>query len=119
MKDFRDLKVWHKAHQLALATYRGTADFPSEERYGLTSQLRRGAVSIASNIAEGCGRATDPDFARCLSIAAGSASEVEYQLLLSFDLNLLDEAHYRDLSTRVTEVKRMITSLIQALKADR
>jgi four helix bundle protein len=81
MKDFRHSQVWEKAHHLTLAVYRATASFPSEERYGVTSQLRRGATSIASNIAAGCGRATDPDFPRCLDIAAGSASEVEYQLV--------------------------------------
>jgi four helix bundle protein len=119
MKDFRDLKVWHKAHQATLAIYRDTVSFPTEERYGLTSQLRRGATSIASNIAEGCGRGTDADFARCLNIAAGSASEVEYQLLLSRDLKLLSELRYRELTDRVTEVKRMLASLIQTLRADR
>jgi len=116
MKDFRDLKVWHKAHQAVVAIYTHTASFPTEERYGLTSQLRRAATSIASNIAEGCGRATDADFARCLNIAAGSASEVEYQLLLAHDLRLLDEPKYRALTDRVTEVKRMLASLIRTLR---
>jgi len=118
MKDFRDLLVWDKAHQLALDVYRATGRFPDHERYGLTSQLRRGASSIASNIAEGCGRATDADFARFLTIAAGSASEVEYQLLLSNDLELLDKDSYHELADRVVEVKRMLTSLIQKLRAD-
>jgi four helix bundle protein len=103
----------------AFSFQQSAAPFPAEERYGLTSQLRRGATSIASNIAEGCGRSTDPDFARCLDIAAGSASEVEYQLLLAHDLTFLDLAHYRDLSGRVVEVKRMLASLIQTLRADR
>ena len=97
MKDFRNLQVWQKAHELTLALYRSTVSFPTEEPYGLTSQLRRGATSIGSNIAEGCGRATDPDFARCLDIAAGSASEVEYQLLLAHHLQLVGPKHYRDL----------------------
>lgn len=119
MKDFRSLQVWKKAHQLALVTYRATVRFPAEERYGLTSQLRRGATSIASNIAEGCGRATDLDFARCLDIAAGSAAEVEYQLLLAHDLEILEAHPYRDLSTRVVEVKRMLSALIQKLRAQK
>jgi four helix bundle protein len=119
MKDFRSLQVWEKAHQLALTMYRATVTFPTEERYGLTSQLRRGAASIASNIAEGCGRATDLDFARCLDNATGSASEVEYQLLLAHDLVLLDPDRYRDLHGRVVEVKRMLSALIQTLRAHR
>src|SRR5262249_23193075 len=108
---------WDKAHQLTLSVYRATAAFPAEERYGLMSQLRRGAASIASNIAEGCGRATDPDFARCLDIAVGSASEVEYQLLLAPDLSFLADDSYRDLQDRVTEVKRMLAALIQTLRS--
>ena len=119
MKDFRNLQVWEKAHQLTLAMYRATVSFPTEERYGLTSQLRRGATSIASNIAEGCGRGTDPDFARCLDIAVGSASEVEYQLLLAHDLELLDPQLFHGLSARVIEVKRMLSALTQTLRADR
>src|SRR5512134_1154325 len=103
MKDFRSLQVWQKAHQLTLAVYRATVSFPTDERYGLTSQLRRGSTSVASNIAEGCGRGTDPDFARCLDIAAGSASEVEYQLLLAHDLEILDSSPYHELSGRVVE----------------
>ena len=117
MKDFRDLKVWQKAHQLALALYRGTADFPRDELYGLTSQLRRGGCSIASNIAEGCGRGSDADFARCLQIAAGAASEVEYQLLLAHDLSIMGQTLYRALDAQTTEVKRMLASLIQTVKS--
>ena len=83
MRDFRELKVWQKAHRFVLDLYRHTQGFPAEERFGLTVQLRRAAVSVASNIAEGCGREGERDFARFLSIAGGSASEVEYQLLLA------------------------------------
>ena len=86
MRSFKELLVWQKAHRFALDVYGATRDFPSEERFGLTSQLRRSAASIASNIAEGCGRVGGRDLARFLSIAAGSASEAEYQLLLSCDL---------------------------------
>ena len=118
MKDFRDLKVWHKAHELALHLYRATRAFPREELYGLTTQLRRGGVSVASNIAEGCGRGSDADFARCLQIAAGAASEVAYQLLLARDLELLRHDEHSPLDNRTTEVKRMLTSLIQRLKAE-
>jgi four helix bundle protein len=119
MKDFRDLKAWERAHPLTLAIYRATRAFPREELYGLTSQLRRGATSVSSNIAEGCGRGSDADFARCLQIAMGSASEVEYQLLLARDLALLDQVSYERLAKQCTEVKRMLTALIKKLTADR
>jgi len=119
MKDFRQLKVWEKAHQLALAIYKVTKGFPKEEIYGLTSQIRRASMSVPTNIAEGCGRNTDADFARFLQIAMGSASETEYQLLLSHDLEFLTKEQYEKLNTDVTEIKRMLTSLIQTLRADR
>ena len=94
MRDFRQIKVWEKAHRLTLDVYRATAVFPREELYGLTSQIRRATVSIAANIAEGSGKNTRPDFARYLQIAIGSASEAEYHLLLSRDLGYLTEEIY-------------------------
>ena len=118
MKDFRSLSVWQKAHELTLLIYRETQTFPREELYGLTSQLRRGSASIPSNIAEGCGRGSDADFGRCLHIALGSASEVEYQLLLAHDLGFFGAETHRALATRCTEVKRMLTALIQKLRAE-
>ena len=87
MKDFRDLQVWHKAHELALDAYRASSGFSQDERYGLTSQLRRAAVSIGANLAEGCGRGSDADFARFAQIAMGSASEAEYLVLLDYFRN--------------------------------
>jgi four helix bundle protein len=119
MRDFRELKVWQKAHQLTLAIYQATASFPREERYGLTSQLRRACSSIAANLAEGCGRNGDAEFARFCSMAMGSASELEYHLLLARDLELIKPAGYQDLAVRTTELKRMLTSLLQKLTADR
>ena len=119
MKDFRQLKVWEKAHQLALAVYKATKGFPKEEVYGLTSQIRRASMSVPTNIAEGCGQNTDAQFARFLQIAIGSASETEYQLLLSFDLEFLNKEQYEKLNADITEIKRMLTSLIQTLRADR
>ena len=86
MQHFRNLLVWQKSHEMVLQVYRISRDFPREELYGLTSQLRRAAVSIPSNIAEGCSRGSDADFGRFLIIALGSSSEVEYQLLLARDL---------------------------------
>jgi four helix bundle protein len=119
VKDFRDLQVWQKAHQLTLDVYRLTTSFPRDERYGLTTQLRRSSSSIAANLAEGCGRNGDAELARFCSIAMGSASELDYHLLLAKDLKLLNGTNYAELAQRTTEVKRMLTGLIQKLTADR
>jgi four helix bundle protein len=119
VKDFRELKVWQKAHQLTLAVYQLTATFPPEERYGLSSQLRRAGSSIAANLAEGCGRNGDAELARFCSIAMGSASELEYHLLLGRDLQLIKHKDYEALHQRATELKRMLTALMQKLNADR
>jgi four helix bundle protein len=119
MKDFHELKVWQKAHQLTLAVYQITVHLPREELYGLTSQLRRSAASIPANLAEGCGRNGDAELARFCSIAMGSASELEYHLLLGRDLKLISASDYGELSKSTTEVKRMLTGLIQKLIADR
>jgi four helix bundle protein len=119
VKDFRELKVWQKAHELTLAVYRISATLPREELYGLSSQLRRSSSSIAANLAEGCGRNGDAEFARFCSLAMGSASELEYHLLLAKDLRLISIADYEPLAARVTEVKRMLAALLQKLIADR
>jgi four helix bundle protein len=119
MKDFRQLKVWEKSHQLALAVYRATKEFPKEELYGLTSQIRRASMSIPTNIAEGCGRYTDADFARFVQIAMGSASETEYQLILAHDLEFLSQNSYEKLHAGVEEVKCMLASLLKTLRAGR
>jgi four helix bundle protein len=119
MKDFRELKVWQKAHALTLAVYRATARFPREELYGLTSQIRRSCTSVPANLAEGCGRNGDAELARFCSIAAGSASEMEYHLLLARDLGLIDCCDYENLVEQTIEVKRMLFALIQKLTAER
>ena len=118
MQHFRNIKVWQKSHQLVLEVYPATATFPKTERYGLTSQTRRAAASIPANIAEGCVRSTDREFAQFLHIALGSASELEYHLLLAHDLAMLSGPQHESLSVKVTEVKRMLTSFIKKLKAD-
>ena len=118
MKDFRNLKVWEKAHHLTLALYPVTASFPRDEAYGLASQIRRSASSIPSNIAEGCGREGDPEFARFCIIARGSATELEYQLLLARDLKLIQPKDYENPSEQTVEIKRMLTVLVQKLTAD-
>ncbi len=108
MRDFRNLKVWEKAHHLTLQIYTIRKNFPSDERFGLTAQLRRAAASVPTNIAEGCGRDSERELARFMSFAAGSASEVEYQLLLACDLNYMQDETYRELNQQVNEVKRML-----------
>jgi four helix bundle protein len=119
VKDFRKLLVWEKAHQLTLGIYQVTAAFPSAETYGLTSQMRRAASSIPSNIAEGCGRDGDAELARFCTIARGSASELEYQILLSRDLKLMQPEDYERLTGQAVELKRMLTVLVQKLNAER
>jgi four helix bundle protein len=116
MQDSRKLQVWSKAHKLALATYRETRSFPKEEIFGLTSQIRRCAGSIGANIAEGCGRGTDTDFARFLQISMGSASELEYHLLFARDLGLLGEEIHKHLESDLLEVKKMLASLIGKIR---
>lgn len=119
LEDFRNLKVWEKSHQLALAVYEATSTFPRRELYGLTSQIRRACASIPANIAEGCGRSGDAELARFLQIAMGSASELEYHLLLARDLGFLPTADHEQLTEDVVEVKRMLTRFMQKLKSDR
>jgi len=104
---------------MTLAVYRATATFPHDELYGLTSQMRRSSLSVPANIAEGCGRGSGTDLARFLQVAAGSASELEYHILLANELRLIKDREYEGLVREVTEVKRMLTSFIQKLKADR
>ena len=117
MKDFRDLQVWRKAHELTLAIYPATRAFPDDERFGETSQIRRAAASIPGNIAEGCGGRSDAELAHFLGIAMRSASEVEYRLLLARDLEWLDAATHDRLHEAVTEVKRMLAAFIKRLES--
>ena len=119
MKNFRDLVVWDKAHQLVLDVYRATATFPTDERFGLVSQLRRSAASIPANIAEGCGRHGNGDFHRFLQVAMGSASETEYHLLLARDLQYLPSGKYDHLREQICEVKRMLAGLISRVDGER
>jgi len=118
MQDFKKLKVWEKAHSLTIDIYKITKRLPKQELYGITNQIRRASVSIATNISEGCGRESRADFARFLQIAVGSASEVEYLLLLSNDLNLLEKNEMESLNNKNVEIRMMLTKLIQKLKTD-
>jgi four helix bundle protein len=118
MQGFRNLDVWQKAHELTLAVYRATKIFPDDERFGLTSQLRRGSASIPANLAEGCGRGSDADFGRFVQNAMGSSSEVEYHFLLAKDLDYLKHDQYESMNDEVTRIKRMLTSLLRRIKAN-
>jgi four helix bundle protein len=119
VQDFRKLAVWVRSHELTLRLYAYTVDFPREEIYGLVSQLRRAASSVPANITEGCGRGGRADMARFLQIALGSASELEYHLLLARDLNYLANAEYEDAAREVTEIKRMLTALARRVRLGR
>lgn len=115
MKSFKDLTVWEKSHELVQEVYRLTSSFPESEKYGLTSQIKRSVISIPSNIAEGCGRSSDSDFARFLHISMASASEFQYQFLLAHDLEYLTKAEYESLNTQIEDIKKMLSSLINTL----
>jgi four helix bundle protein len=116
LRDFKELKVWERSHRLTLAVYNFTAAFPKEELYGLTSQARRSCAAIPANIAEGCGRGSNSDLARFLQIALGSASELEYHLLLARDPSLLTGEVHERLTSEVTEIKRMLAAFIESLR---
>jgi four helix bundle protein len=116
MQDFKKLAVWQRAHALTLKVYEVSGGFPSSELYGLTSQVRRAAASVPANIAEGCGRDGGADFARFLQIAQGSASELEYHLLLAHDLRFLTDAAHVACIDELTNVRRMLTSLTQRVR---
>ena len=116
MQDFRKLAVWQKSHELTLAIYAATTAFPKEEQFGITSQARRAAASIPANIAEGCGRDGPAELGRFLHIAMGSASELEYHLLLARDLKYIPAPKYDDLVREVIDTKRMLSGLLRRLR---
>ncbi len=113
MQDYKKLEEWKKAHRLTVDIYEATRDFPKQEFYGLTSQIRRAGISIPSNIAEGCGRGGNSELGQFLRISLGSANELEYQLLLAYDLNLLNANTHKNLDKQTNEIKGMLISLIQ------
>src|ERR1041385_7703136 len=116
MRNYRDLQVWNKAHHLTLELYRISRQFPREEVYGITGQLRRAAVSIGANLAEGCGRRTSSELARFVRIAMGSASELDYHLLLSRDLGFMAGDEFTSASAALTEVRKMLTSFLSSVE---
>jgi len=115
MRDFRNLEVWQRGHKLVLAIYQATAAFPGAELYGLTSQMRRAAVSVPANIAEGCGLGSPAELKRYMQIAMGSASEREYHLLLAHDLKYLYDGQFEVLTTQLVELRRMLNRFLQTL----
>ena len=115
MKDYKNFTVWQKSHQLTLDVYKVLNDFPKDEIFGLISQMKRSSSSIPTNIAEGCGRNSDKDFARFLIIAFGSANELEYQFILSKDLKFIDLETSEKLLFQIEEIKKMLNSLISKL----
>lgn len=117
MQNYKDLKVWEKAHSFTLKVYEYTRTYPKEELYALTTQLRRSASSIPANIAEGCGKHSKQEFAHFLNIALGSANESEYFLILSKDLTYLNEQNFSTLFNIVNEVKGMLIALINKVRS--
>ena len=117
MQDYRKLEVWQKAHQLTLFLYKVTQSFPANEQYNLTSQMRRSAYSIPMNIAEGCGKASNPEFARYLDISLGSASELDYQLLLAYDLNYLEEQIHEKMHAQLSLIRKMLSNLSKSVRS--
>jgi four helix bundle protein len=119
MKDFRKLRVWEKAHQMVLDSYKATIDFPKQELFGLVSQIRRCSSSIPANIAEGCGRLGNSELHRFLQIACGSANELEYHFLLARDLGYLSKQCHADLEKQLLDLKRMLVALTRKVGSDR
>jgi four helix bundle protein len=116
MRNYKDLVVWEKAHRLTLVVYKSTRAFPKEEKFGLTSQMRRASASIAANLAEGCGRRSDGEMGRFIQIAMGSGAELSYQLLLAQDLGLLEKTMFDGMDSDLSEIMRMMSSLSQSVK---
>lgn len=116
MRNYQDLQVWAKAHSLTLDLYRTSRAFPKEEIYGVTSQVRRAALSIGANLAEGCGRRTSSELARFVRIALGSASELDYHLLMCRDLGFLKSEDFDRFKENLTEVRKMLTSFLSSVE---
>ncbi|MDB5119889.1 MAG: ribosomal protein [Sphingobacteriales bacterium] len=116
MRNFQELLIWQKSHSLTLMIYKICLSFPKEEVYGLISQMRRSSSSIPTNIAEGCGRNSNPEMRRFLIISSGSSSELEYQLLLARDLNYISQDIYKELSDLAIEIRKMLHSFIKSLE---
>lgn len=110
MQDFRNLKVWQKAHALALLAYKVSADFPREELFGLRNSIRKTAVDVPAYIAEGCGKTNDDEFSKCLNVAMAFGNRLEYYVLIAHDLDLLADDPYERINDDIVEVKKMLSS---------
>ena len=115
MRNHRDLQVWNKAYALTLEIYKVSRSFPKEELYGLTSQMRRAAISVGANLAEGCGRSSIAEMGRFVRIAMGSAAELDHHLLLCKDLGFLSEVDHRQFLANLTEVRKMLSALLDSI----
>ncbi|REC51840.1 MULTISPECIES: four helix bundle protein [Chryseobacterium] len=118
MRDFKKFEVWHLSHQLTLKIYTSTKNFPKEEMFGLTSQIRRSFASIGYNISEGSGRNSDKQFANFINIALGSSNEAENQLILARDLGYINENEYQNLSEELTLLKKKLVTLWNRLNGN-
>ena len=119
MREYHSLEIWKRSHSFTLNVYEMTRNFfPKEELFVLTSQLRRSAASIPTNIAEGCGRKTNTELARFLQISLGSAAESEYQLLLAKDLHYISDDIFNKFNSEIIEIKKMLNAFIQHLPPD-
>jgi four helix bundle protein len=117
MQNYKDLKVWEKAHLFALEVYKVSKGFPKEEQFNITSQLRRASISIPTNIAEGCGKLTNKDLGNFLQIALGSSNEVEYLILFSSELGFLNKSSFENFTREIGEIKGMLISLIKKVRS--
>ena len=117
MNNFRELKVWQKARAIVKDIYFLTSKFPVEEKYALTSQIKRATVSISSNIAEGSGRSTKPDFAKFLDISLGSCYEVESDLIIASDLSFISEIELEKIIPKIQEIEKMLVGLINSVRS--
>ena len=115
MRNHRDLQVWNKAYVLTLELYKVSRGFPKEELYGLTSQMRRAAISVGANLAEGCGRRSNAEMGRFVRIAMGSAAELDHHLLLCKDLGFLSEVVHRQFLANLTEVRKTLSALLDSI----
>lgn len=116
MRDFRKYEVWKKAHYFAIDVYKESKSFPKSEQFGITSQLRRAALSIPTNIVEGCSRSSEKEFAHFINISSGSAAEVEYLIEFSKEIELLNQEEYQKLNSSIIEIRKMLNSLHRTLK---
>jgi four helix bundle protein len=116
MRDYKKIEVWKRSHALVLRIYDLTAAFPTAEKFGIISQLRRAGLSIPTNIAEGCGRTTERELIRFMDISAGSASEVDYLLYLSMELKYIDMDTYCIINSELTEIRKMLFGYIDTIR---